>query len=291
MKHVLPILLFLCSFNVFSQEDKTNLEAINDYKYIIVPEEFDFLKKTDQYDVNSLTKFLFTKYGYNAYFENEELPADYQDDKCLGLIAKVEKAKGGFLNKRLQINLVDCNKETIVSSTIGKSKEKDLKKAYNLALREAFETFQYFKYEYKPSPKVLAKLSSGKEEKKATMLATQQKEEEIERLKQEVAALKKEKENNTNEIRAVVATSSKEKTNKVNNTKEEVLMLYAQPIENGFQVVDSTPKVVMILLETPKQNTFIVKNQNAIVYKEDGFWYLSTNDGESTSLKTLDIKF
>ena len=73
--------------------------------------------------------------------------------------------------------------------------------------------------------------------------------------------------------------------------EEASKMLFAQPIENGFQVVDQTPKVVMILLETPKQNTFIVKGQNAIVYKEDGFWYLSKNDGKTKSNETLNIKF
>ena len=62
-------------------------------------------------------------------------------------------------------------------------------------------------------------------------------------------------------------------------------------IENGFQLVDSTPKVVMILLTTPKQDTFIVKGKDAIVYKKDSFWYISQNDGKNYNTKLLNIKF
>jgi hypothetical protein len=68
-------------------------------------------------------------------------------------------------------------------------------------------------------------------------------------------------------------------------------LLYAQPVENGFQVVDTSPKIVMILLETAKSNVFIVKGQNAIVYKEEGSWYLSKNDGTKVSIEALNIKF
>ncbi|HEX9828033.1 MAG TPA: hypothetical protein VGA80_15645, partial [Flavobacteriaceae bacterium] len=73
--------------------------------------------------------------------------------------------------------------------------------------------------------------------------------------------------------------------------KEASNLLYAQPVENGFQVVDTSPKIVMILLETAKSNVFIVKGQDAIVYKEEGSWYLSKNDGTKVSIEALNIKF
>ena len=90
---------------------------------------------------------------------------------------------------------------------------------------------------------------------------------------------------------------SEEKSKKVEpiiqevKVKEDNLSLYAQATNNGFQVVDNTPKVVMILLKTSKENTFIVKGENAIVYEEDGFWYISKNDGVKVSVERLDIKF
>jgi len=35
----------------------------------------------------------------------------------------------------------------------------------------------------------------------------------------------------------------------------------------------------------------LVKDKNAIIYKEDGFWYLSKIDGKSVVVETLNIKF
>ena len=295
MKNLFLILSlsFLFSFNASSQDEQVNVEAINNYKYIVVPLRYDLLNKEDQYQINSLTKFLFNKYGYTAFLESDSYPEDLNQNRCLALKADVVKIKGGFLNTKVQIILKDCNGNLVVSSKVGKTKEKEYKVAYNLAVRNAFETFQFHKYNYKPSPNVVNSPSKNntvflEQNDKETKLA----QEEIERLKQEVAALKGEKEVKQNVIVAVVETPSNDKKiDKPEEVTEDVSILYAQPIANGFQVVDSSPKVIMILLETPKENTFIVKDQNAIVYKEDGFWYISKNDGKSTSLETLNIKF
>lgn len=289
MKNFALLILFVFGCNAYAQ-DELSLYEINNYKYIIIPEKFDFLNRPDQYDVNSLAKFLFNKYGYKTYFENEELPLDYLNNNCLGLTAKVEKVKGGFLTKGLQINLADCKNKIIVQSKIGKSKEKEFKKAYNLALREAFKMFQYFNHEYTPNPEIIAQQSSSTEKEITSEPLDQQK--KIEELELEVAILKKKTEvDNGNSIKLDVETDSKADAKLETKTEVDSNILYAQPIKNGFQVVDSTPKVIMILLETPKDNIFIVKDQNAIVYKEDGFWYFSRNDGSTKALETLNIKF
>ena len=47
----------------------------------------------------------------------------------------------------------------------------------------------------------------------------------------------------------------------------------------------------MILLNTAAENVFIVKGKSAIVFKEDGFWYYSENDGKLGEKTTMDIKF
>ena len=67
--------------------------------------------------------------------------------------------------------------------------------------------------------------------------------------------------------------------------------MYAQAIDNGFQVVDSTPKVVMILLESGKSDTFIVKDKEAVVFKEDGFWYMSEYVNDELVTNRVSIKF
>ena len=70
-KQFLTILtLTLFSFIVFAQKN------INNYKYIIVPTTYSFLGEEDKYQLNSLTKFLFNKYGFKAFFQDEEFPND-----------------------------------------------------------------------------------------------------------------------------------------------------------------------------------------------------------------------
>ena len=54
---------------------------INNYKYVIVPSKFEFLKKKDQYQTSSLTKFLFEKYGFNAYLDSDKLPEDLNKNR------------------------------------------------------------------------------------------------------------------------------------------------------------------------------------------------------------------
>ena len=44
----------------FAQSD------INNYKYVSVSDRFDFLKTSDQYQLNSLTKFLLNKSGFTV---------------------------------------------------------------------------------------------------------------------------------------------------------------------------------------------------------------------------------
>lgn len=49
----------------------TAQESLNGYKYVVVPEKFDFLKSEDLYQINSLTKFLLNKEGFVAFLEGE----------------------------------------------------------------------------------------------------------------------------------------------------------------------------------------------------------------------------
>ena len=53
--------LILITWIVFGTSLLFGQQSINAYKYIIVPKNYDFLRLEDQYQLNSLTKFLFTK--------------------------------------------------------------------------------------------------------------------------------------------------------------------------------------------------------------------------------------
>ena len=54
-------------------------QSVNDYKAVIVPVKFDFLKTENQYRLNTLTKFNLKKAGFEAFYTNEAIPNDYSD--------------------------------------------------------------------------------------------------------------------------------------------------------------------------------------------------------------------
>ncbi len=128
---LLSIALFLAT-TVISQN--TNL---SEYSYVIVPEQFDFLKDKDQYQMNSMAKFYFEKSGFNSYLADSAPNAN----RCDGLYANVEELKS-ILGTKLQIVLKDCNDKEIYRSQEGKSKYKEYNKTYQDALRKAFSSIE-----------------------------------------------------------------------------------------------------------------------------------------------------
>ena len=68
---------------------------VNSYKYVIVPLQYKFLKGQNKYRLNTLTKQLFLKSGYEVYYDNQLLPDDVFQDRCLAMyvdVNEVEKA-------------------------------------------------------------------------------------------------------------------------------------------------------------------------------------------------------
>ena len=137
-KPLLVLLVLLLNSVCFAQS------TINDYKYVLVPERYDFLKSDDQYQLNSLTAFLFKKNGFTVVSKQDRFPDDLAQNNCLALQANVVNIKGLLMTK-LQVVLKNCKDEVVFTSEIGKSKLKAYKKAYHEALRKAFElsTFDY----------------------------------------------------------------------------------------------------------------------------------------------------
>ena len=105
------ITCFICLFGTISIAQN----SISNYKYIIVPDQYEFVTGKDKYQLNSLTKFLFNKYGYTAVMVGEEFPDELSMNRCLGLTSEVKKLKG-FLKTKLQIDLIDCDGNIVMSS-------------------------------------------------------------------------------------------------------------------------------------------------------------------------------
>ncbi len=129
----------LLATNTFSQNSN-----LSDYSYVVVPEQFDFLKRQDQYQINSMTQFYFEKNGFNAFMAEAAPKAN----RCDGLYANVEELKTIFGTK-LQVVLKDCNDKEVFRGQEGKSKYKEYDKSYQDALRKAFNSVTALKVNQK----------------------------------------------------------------------------------------------------------------------------------------------
>lgn len=287
MKTSFLSLVFVCFF-ITSMFSQTNL---NEYKYVIVSKKYDFLKRADQYQLNSLSKFLFNKYGFEALMEGEPYPADLIKNRCLALKADVLKGSGMFKTK-LTIQLTDCNDRLVYTSGMGESREKEFKKAYTAAIRQAFKSFEAMNYTYEPkeSEEVVSNSTSISGNNEVT--------DEIKKLKQEIEILKNDKKAEIAEVKKPVVTITEKPTQKVEVVKAEKVIkekliegtsnvLYAQEIDGGFQLVDSSPKVIYKIFKTGLSNVYLVENQSAIIYKEGDNWVIESYG----SKQELNVKF
>lgn len=144
MKSIYWILFMgLLSFNAASQ-------SVNDYKYVLVPIHYEWAKEVDKYQLNSLTTFLFKKYGFEAYQGLENLPKDVDRNSCNLLTADVTE-KATLFRTELQVLLKDCNDKIVFTSQKGSSKLKVFERAYHEALRGAFISVEELEYAYNGS--------------------------------------------------------------------------------------------------------------------------------------------
>lgn len=278
MKNLKLFLVFviLSSNSIFAQ---TN---INNYKYVIVPTQYEFQKSDDQYQVNSLTKFLFEKAGFQVFMGYKNFPDELKLNECLALTARLND-NSKMLSTKMNFDLVDCNNVVVFKAQEAKSKTKDYKQAYHECVRESFESIKALNYMFEPKEDQVQLTKTEKENPTK---------------KSGVAEDKVEK----SAVVPVVTTTAVVKTDTTNKSEvidvvmEEPIMvtsnvLYAQPNANGYQVVDSTPKVIYVLLKTKVEDVYLVKGKSATVYKENGNWKLEFYENGKSVVKELNLKF
>ena len=264
--------------------------SINDYKYVIVPKKFDFLKEKDQYQLNSLTQFLFNKYGFEAIMQGSEYPKDLANNRCLALNSDVTKDSGMF-KTRLKVLLSDCNDKVVYTSGIGESREKEYKKAYNLAIREAFKSIEALNYKYVPN-KNIGSITNNSQTQPNTETT-----QEIQQLKKEIQNLKKEKEAEVAVVETPKVVIPQRKVDKKKEVTETAVIegtsnvLYAQAIDNGFQLVDSSPKVVYRIKATNLKDVYLVDGKSSVIYKKGNDWVIEYYSGGVLTQEALNIKF
>ena len=247
----LSVLFFFTSVMMFSQE------SLNEYKYIIVPSQYGFQKSEDSFKLNSLTKFLFNKAGYTAVLSTDIFPDDLAQNRCLALTAKLKK-KSSMFSTKMNFDLVNCNNTVVFSSEEETSKEKEHKRAFQEAVRKTFEHIKAKNYKY--TPKEVVEEVSTKEilENKSPNLG-------------------------------IITTNEENKT--LSSTVIDSDILYAQPITNGFQLVDSSPKVVYVIQPTSLKDVYFIKDKSGIIFKQNGKWFLEYYFNNDLIKRDLNIKF
>lgn len=290
MRKYVLVLFLLLALSGYSQN------TINNYKYVVVPEKFSFLKQNDQYSLNSLVKGLLAYKGFTVYFDNSELNSQVANNRCRALTADLLE-KSGMFTTSITILLKDCKGNIVFQSKEGKSREKEYKTAYSMALRDAYTSLDQTPYTYtgpadepdQPISTTTASVSAVKPTVAASAapvkLTPAIVSEPVQPLTAATASPAPAK--STAAASAVPVKS----TEAVSNQPAETL--YAQAIANGYQLIDTTPKVVLTLLKTSAENYFIAYNAagNGIVLKENQDWVFEYyKDGKLVAEKLL-VKF
>jgi hypothetical protein len=280
MKNVIFAICLIIGSLTFSKAQT----SLNNYKYIIVPKQFDFQNSQNQYRLNTLTSFLFKEYGFKTIYEGDELPSDLKLDYCLALNSNIE-SKGAFITKT-KLTLKDCNGKTLFTSKEATTKEKNIEKAYSKTIREAFKSLESVHYSYTPKVKTTTKVK----ETEVNIIKSK----EIEKLKAELKELKEEKEvTHVKNVETKKAIEIREAP--LPEAPKQVIKtayLIAKDVTNGYELISSdTKSVKYVIQKTAMQDIYTIKNQNGIIYKKDEKWILEYSENGKSISKTLNIKF
>ncbi|PKB17366.1 hypothetical protein [Flavobacterium sp. 5] len=250
----LYLLLFVSSIG-FAQ-------SVNDYTAVIIPLRYDFLKSDNQYRLCTLTKMNLKKAGFEAFYANENFPSGY-NDRCNLLNVDVVR-ENGFLTTKLYVVFKDCNGKEVFKSEVGKSKEKEYDIAYVEALNMAFQSVYALNYKYSGKSVVNNTNNGMTSPQVASSVA--------------VAPV----------VAAAVAVNVPS-----SNTEPDGTVLFAQPIKNGFQLIDSTPKVVMKVYKTTNPSIYLASKgdiQGTLVLKESQ-WYFEYYEKDVLMSEKITVKF
>ncbi len=254
---------------------------LSDYKYVIVEKQFHFQNEPNEYNLNRLVKFLFDKHGFNAILEGEPLPSDLKANYCLAMTSEVKAT--GALRTKAQVILRDCENNVVYTSEEGSTKLKDFDRAYEMAIRKSFESFSELDYRYIPNERVVSQ-GNDSEESKAQQ-------DEIKKLKDEIKILKESREEKEAEIKEDEKVTDSEV--QIKNVKPSIPVLFAtrKAESNQLTVSDINNTELMILIPSGRENLYLVKDANAIVFKEGGKWFHSKTTDDNQLVKEIDLRF
>ena len=263
MKIVPLIILTFITVAVHSQN------TINNYKYVLIPQKFDFLRDNDEYGLNTTAKSLLEQKGFTVYWSNGDIPQTLAANRCAALTAEVTQRKALF-STNLTLVLKDCSGNIIFKGKEGRSWEKEFNVAYDEALKNAFTPFKNLPYKYDSTQSAQAQTQTQAQAQTQPQATTPP--------------------------ASVTTTSSPQPPASPQQTAADISgTLYAQVIPNGYQLIDTTPKKVLTLLKTSVPDCFLAEpgtgTSNGIVFKKNNEWFFEYYKDGSLVTQKLEIKF
>jgi hypothetical protein len=227
--------------------------TLNSYKYVLVPDKYDFSREINQYGLNTTTKLLLEQKGFIVFVGNEELPPALAANKCNALKAEVVEKRGMFVTN-LTLLLKDCQGNVLFKGKEGKSREKEFLAAYSEALRNAFVSLNDVPYKYDST------IVAQPQQVTATPSAPSS---------------------------APVPVPASSAVVEITGT------LYAQVTPNGYQLIDTSPKKILTLLKTSMQDYYIAEAgpSSGVVFKKEGEWIFEYYKDNKLVSQKLEIKF
>ena len=273
-------------------------EALSSYKYVIVPTKFDAFRKENQHQTSTLIKYLLTQNGLNAVYENA-LPPELFSNRCLGLTADLVDVSS-MLSTKVYIAFSDCNGIEVYRTQEASSKEKNFKEAYREAASKSFQSLAGYTYSYTPAQKEApVKVNFGDDVK--TLEPDPEPEARVQEQVDEIPVTREvpvvpEKVVSIEESPTQVIEEKEEEVQEMADVKPVAIensLWYAQEIPNGFQLVDSSPKVRLRIYQTQKEGVFLAKGEQhqGVVYEDQGGWYFDYYQDGKLVHQLLNIKF
>jgi hypothetical protein len=262
-------MLFIASYS-FSQ-------SVNDYKAVIIPMKYELQKSENQYRLQTITKIDLQKAGFQAFYSNEAIPAEFQE-RCSLLYVDVIK-ENAFLLTKLHITFKDCYGAIVFQSPTGKSREKEFEMAYSDALNEAFKPVYALNYKYNGNTNFSPK--SGIVTPSALGMAAPSVPTPA------VAAVA------IPAVTVPVAVVKNEANEPKTSENKTTGVLYAQPTSYGYQLIDSEPKVVMKVYKTSNPASYMATKgsvQGALVSK-DNQWFFEYYQNDKLISEKVEVKF
>jgi hypothetical protein len=292
MKNFILPLILMCGFYGMSQAE------LNKYKYIIVPTKFEAFKNENQYQTSTMIKYNLVENGFTVVYDNN-MPADLVANRCLGLLLNLKDDSSMFTTK-VTLVLKDCQSNVVYTTVEGSSKEKDYKSAFSEAIKECFKSLSGVGYKFEPSennvpPSVSFKNDVKRIEEKASVAPKQNIPNPV---VQQKATLEEQSYKSMEPVQSNIAkaeNSMEIAPAQVAYKSDIATILYAQPIANGYQLVDSTPKIAMWLWKTSLNNVFRAEAtegvSDGVVLKKGDKWYFEYYEGDKLMGQELNIKF